>query len=87
MNAAPYKLALYHFSTCPFCLRVRAAMKMMGVHVPLKDARGDDEARRELLEGGGRTQVPCLRIEDPEGHVDWLYESADIIHWLKENVA
>lgn len=87
MNVSPDKLALYHFSTCPYCLRVRAAMKMMGVDLPLRNAGSDDGAREELQAGGGRLQVPCLRIEREEGEVEWLYESGDIIRWLKKNVS
>jgi len=27
--------------------------------------------------------VPCLRIEKPDNSVEWLYESSDIIVYLK----
>ena len=36
----------------------------------------------DLMNGGGKTQVPCLRIESPEGDVQWMYESDDIIAYL-----
>ncbi len=36
----------------------------------------------DLMDGGGKTQVPCLRIESPEGDVQWMYESDDIIAYL-----
>jgi glutathione S-transferase len=26
--------------------------------------------------------VPCLRITDSRGNVEWMYESADIIRYL-----
>lgn len=36
----------------------------------------------ELMQGGGKTQVPCLRIET--GAEDrWMYESDDIIAYLR----
>ena len=35
----------------------------------------------ELLKGGGKGQVPCLRIES-EGQVEWMYESDEIINYL-----
>ena len=36
----------------------------------------------ELVRGGGKTQVPCLRIETVDGQVEWMYESDDIIRYL-----
>jgi glutathione S-transferase len=39
--------------------------------------------RKELLNGGGRKTVPCLRIEDSSGSVQWMYESGDIIAYLQ----
>lgn len=38
---------------------------------------------QELVRGGGKTQVPCLRIENETGDVQWMYESDDIIQYLK----
>jgi len=35
-----------------------------------------------LMQGGGKTQVPCLRIEQADGSVEWMYESSDIINYL-----
>ena len=39
-----------------------------------------------LMQGGGKTQVPCLRIENQDGEVQWMYESDDIIQYLKQQV-
>ena len=43
----------------------------------------------ELLKGGGKSQVPCLRIEQisktNETEVVWLYESDDIIEYIKKH--
>ncbi len=71
-------MALYHFPTCPFCIRARRAMRRLGIRVELRDARNDPAHRRELEEQGGKVQVPCLRIPGPAGDT-WLYESDDII--------
>ena len=43
----------------------------------------DELARQELLQGGGKAVVPCLRIKNGDS-VDWLYESMDIIRYLDE---
>lgn len=48
----------------------------------MRDTLRDASAFRELLVGGGRATVPCLRIEDDGGAVRWLYESEDIIEYL-----
>ncbi len=37
-----------------------------------------------LMQGGGKTQVPCLRIENEQGEVQWMYESNDIIEYLSQ---
>lgn len=42
----------------------------------------DREHAQALVAGGGMTQVPCLRIENADGNVEWMYESDDIIRYL-----
>lgn len=42
----------------------------------------DSEHHSALSAGGGKTQVPCLRIESDDGKVEWMYESDDIIRYL-----
>lgn len=79
-------LQLYHFNTCPFCIRVRMAMKLMGVSVESKNIHSNSKYKDELVTGGGKQQVPCLRIEENE-NVRWLYESDDIIKYLKQQSA
>ena len=75
-------MSLYHKATCPFCLRVRWAMQRLGIDLELRST-ADPEHRSDLLAGGGQTMVPCLRIDHPEGQTQWMYESADIIDYLK----
>jgi glutathione S-transferase len=38
----------------------------------------------ELIEQGGKRQVPCLRITKEDGEVEWLYESKEIRRYLQE---
>jgi glutathione S-transferase len=73
---------LYQYDSCPFCYRVRRFLAEANIEVPLRDTLRDPQARRELVEGGGRSMVPCLRIER-DGEVSWLYESLDIIDYLR----
>ncbi len=78
-------LTLYQFTTCPFCLRVRHAIHKLGIDVAMKNTHKSAEAKQELLAGGGRTMVPCLRIENEGGEPTWMYESADIVAYLKQH--
>ena len=77
-------LALYEFRACPFCVRVRRVIRRLGLNIETRDARHDPRWRHELREQGGRYQVPCLRIEQEDGSVRWMYESKDIGRYLEE---
>jgi len=80
------ELALYQFKACPFCVKVRRAMKRNGIKVETRDAKNDDNFRQELLEQGGKVKVPCLKITE-NGDVRWMYESGDIVNYLEKRVA
>ena len=75
VDARTRRLSLYHFPTCPFCLKSRRVMKRLSLEVELRDAKNDAAHRAALIAGGGRPQVPCLRIADDAGGETWLYES------------
>lgn len=77
-------LALYHFETCPFCIKVRHEMARLSLPIELRDAQHDAKRRAELLDGGGKIQTPCLQITGEQGNVEWMYESADIIAYLQQ---
>lgn len=76
------RLVLYQYPSCPFCARVRRFLDERGIDLPMRDILRDAAAFRQLLLGGGRATVPCLRIENDAGEVRWLYESADIVDHL-----
>jgi glutaredoxin len=78
------KLALYEFEACPFCVRVRREMRRLALNIERRDVAKSKKFEEELLAGGGEYQVPCLRIELPDGKVQWMYESADIVRYLRE---
>ena len=73
---------LYYSTTCSFCAAVRVSMWWFGIKMPLKDILFHPQNKTDLINGGGKSQVPCLRIEK-NGVVQWMYESADIIAYLK----
>lgn len=77
------KLALYQYKACPFCVKVRRAMKRNGLNIETRDAKRSELFKSELEQGGGQLKVPCLRIEEENGEVRWMYESSDIIDYLE----
>jgi glutaredoxin len=76
---------LYHFPSCPFCARVRRFLDESGIEIEMRNIHADPQALFDLRNGGGRTMVPCLRIQR-DGDVRWLYESLDIIDYLRRHV-
>ena len=77
-------LALYHYDSCPFCAKTRRSIDELNVDVALRNIQLNHQHRIDLKQGGHKTQVPCLRIEDSKGESQWLYESDDIIHYLTQ---
>lgn len=82
-KASLKSLSLYHYPSCPFCAVTRQAMSGTELDIELRDIRKNPQHRSTLVQQGGKSQVPCLRIETTEGKVQWLYESADIIRFIQ----
>jgi len=76
-------LALYQFSTCPFCIKVRQEMHRLSLPVAQRDAQHNPTHRSELQHGSGATQVPCLKITDANGKSQWLQDSTAIVTYLR----
>lgn len=77
-------LQLYQFRTCPFCLKVRQEMHRLALPVEKRDAQHDARNKAELMQGSGRDQVPCLKVTDASGQVQWIKDSAVIIRYLNQ---
>ena len=77
-------LALYQFSTCPFCIKVRQEMRRLSLSIDKRDAQHNTANRDELLQGSGATKVPCLKIVEASGQVRWLQDSNAIVAYLRE---
>jgi glutaredoxin len=86
VDAQTADLMLYQYPACPFCVKVRRAMKRNSLHIETRDALRDARARQELLDGGGTLKVPCLHIRT-QGQNHWLYESSDIVRYLEQRFA
>ena len=76
-------MALYQFRGCPFCVKVRRELYRLNMRVELRDIEKHKAFKDELLAGGGKTMVPCLKIESDQG-VQWMYESSDINAYLQQ---
>ena len=77
------KLELFKRDSCPYCVKVMMLVDEMGVggQIEYRDISRDPDARRRLVEVGGKQQVPCLFIDGEP-----LYESADIMRWIEANL-
>ena len=74
-------LALYYSKYCYFCQKVLMFLRGKNSDLELRSTSEQANAHA-LMQGGGKTQVPCLRIEQADGSVKWMYESDDIIRYL-----
>jgi glutaredoxin len=77
-------MALYQFSTCPFCIKTRQEMRRLSLPIERRDAQHNLSHRDDLLKGGGAVKVPCLKVTDANGQSQWIYESGVIIAYLRE---
>lgn len=79
-------LVLYYRNDCPYCKKVLAYLNDHQRELPMKEINASETASDELVTGGGKRQVPCLRIRENNGDkVTWLYQSAEIISYLDEH--
>ena len=74
------KLALYYFDECPYCQLVLNAISELGLksQIELKNTRHEPSNREKLMRDTGRSQVPCLYIDEVP-----MFESREIVQWLK----
>lgn len=81
-------IVLYQYATCPFCIKVRQEMRRLSLgRIRFLDAQKDGEHREALVRGGGQAKVPCLKITDQAGNSQWMYESGEIIAYLRGRFA
>ena len=77
-------LELYYYPECPYCQKVLRVLDELGAagSITFRDIHADDDARQTLVSIGGKQQVPCLFIGGTP-----LYESDDIVRWLRGRFA
>jgi glutaredoxin len=72
-------LVLYMRPTCPYCHKVEAAARQLGISLEEKDI-ADLEVETQLVQRGGKKQVPYL-VDTAHGIE--MYESEDIIVYMR----
>jgi glutaredoxin len=77
-------MVLYQFQQCPFCVKTRRSIRRLALDIEKRDARNDPRWNQELINEGGKYQVPCLKIVADDGSVEWMYESTVINQYLDE---
>ncbi len=87
LDRATSKIALYQFHACPYCVKTRRMVRRLGLNIETRDALNDPKWKQELVEQGGKYQVPCLRIVDEGSQVSWIYESTNINQYLEQRFA
>lgn len=80
-------MVLYQFKQCPFCVKTRRTMRRLALNIEKRDARNDPKWNQELINDGGKYQVPCLKITTADGSIEWMYESTVINSYLNERFA
>ena len=90
------KHTLYFSKYCYFCQKVLFKIKGKSHQIELRSI-SEPEHLQELSQGGGKTQVPCLKIESLKteslkadsnhkaAQATWMYESEDILQYIASN--
>lgn len=71
---------LYYKKSCPYCQKVLNYMEANKINMDKRDTLQPGN-QNDLVRIGGKKQVPCLVVNSKP-----LYESDDIIAYLKENI-
>lgn len=77
------KMQLYFCHDCPSSLMIQRYCQRLGLRVVKKNVAQVIRYRNELINGGGQSRVPCLRVEE-EGNVYWLYSREKIKRFLAQ---
>jgi glutaredoxin len=64
VDQATAGLILYQLPACPFCVKVRRAIKRLGLKIEIRNVDREANFREELVREGGKFQAPCLRIDE-----------------------
>lgn len=80
----PDKHALYFNNYCYFCHKVLAVLRNREHQIELRNI-AEASYHTELIEGGGKGQVPCLMVQSAGQGQHWMYESNEIINYINQH--
>ncbi|MFB6344958.1 MAG: glutathione S-transferase N-terminal domain-containing protein [bacterium] len=63
-------------------MKVRRSAHKLNLPLEYRNIKENSTYRKQLEQGGGMVQVPCLRIDRDDG-TEWMYESDDIVEFLE----
>ena len=87
INEQCQNIILYQYKACPFCVKVRRSLKRLTLPVETRDPKRSETAKKELIAGAGKLKVPCLKIDQGEDGIQWMFDSKDIIGYLEGRFA
>lgn len=73
-------LMLYYSPECPHCRSVLNWLDAHGRKIPMKNVVNNSQAKKELVQLGGKAEIPCLFVDKTP-----IYRSGPIIDWLEEH--
>lgn len=79
-------LTLYTVNNYPQCRKLSKHLQELNVSVTVKDLKRCHIYEKELFAGGGKAQVPCLRVEKGS-QSQWIYEFEEIVRYLDKKFA
>jgi glutaredoxin 3 len=77
-------IELYQMEHCPYCAKVRMAMEELDLDFICRNMPKGSPKRELLRKLGGQEQVPFLVDTTDNQNPVMMYESGDIIDYLKE---
>jgi hypothetical protein len=83
LDRASRRMHLYFSPCCADSISVKRHCHKLGLRVVEKDVVRVNAYRNELVNGGGDSRIPCLRIEK-EGKTDWVYSLESILGYLNQ---
>ncbi|WP_370293971.1 glutaredoxin family protein [Thalassolituus sp.] len=75
------RMHLYFCPECPSSISIKRYCERFGLHVVQKDVQRVNAYRNELVNGGGESRVPCLRVDGTEGE-SWVYSPDEILEFI-----
>lgn len=75
------RMQLYFSRHCPSAVSVRRHCLKLGLRIVEKDVDRVDCFRNELINGGGASLIPCMRVEGKE-KTHWLYGEEAILEYV-----